>query len=57
MKCTTSQGQFLKWSEKHEDLRFVDKSVEIIKQFQHYIGSAGGGGGNRTRSTKLSIYV
>ena len=49
MKCTTSQGQFLKWSEKHEDLRFVDKSVEIIKQFQHYIGSAGGGGGNRTR--------
>jgi hypothetical protein len=44
MKCTTSQGQFLKWSEKHEDLRFVDKSVEIIKQFQHYIGSAGGGG-------------
>ena len=48
MKCTTSQGQFLKWSEKHEDLRFVDKSVEIIKQFQHYIGSAGGGGGKTT---------
>ena len=22
--------QLLKWSEKHEDLRFVDKSVEII---------------------------
>ena len=57
MKCTTSQGQFLKWSEKHEDLRFVDKSVEIIKQFQHYIGSAGGGGGSRIRATKLSITI
>jgi hypothetical protein len=25
-------------------LRFADMSAEIIKQIQHYIGSAGGGG-------------
>ena len=40
-------------------MRFVDKSVEIIKQFQHYIGSAGGGGGIRTPvllSFHLGIY-
>ena len=41
--------QLLKWSEKHDDLRFVDKSVEIIKQFQHFTERDGGGGGSRTR--------
>ena len=36
--------QLLKWSEKHEDLRFVDRSVENIEYYQYYRGSAGGGG-------------
>ena len=38
---------------------FVDKSVEIIEYFRHYIGSAGGGGGSRTPvllSFHLGIY-
>ena len=33
---------------------FVDKSVEIIEYFRHYIGSAGGGGG---KTTHKAIYA
>ena len=31
MKNQQSLKQSLKWFEKHEDLRFVDESVEIIE--------------------------
>jgi len=37
--------------------RYLNRSVEKPYYFQHYTGYVGGGGGSRTRYTKLSTII